>query len=88
MRPFSGSNPALDAVPLDTWRGIVTRCARRAGMHALGTGDAAGYGPLRETIADYLSTSRGVICSPRQVVILTSSQQALARVLRRRAQDR
>lgn len=76
-RPFSSANPALDAFPLDVWRSIVTRCLRRTGAEALGTGDPAGYGPLREAIAAYLTTSRGVICSPRQIVVLTSSQQAL-----------
>lgn len=77
VRPFSSANPALDAFPLDIWRGIVTRCLRRRGAQALGSGDPAGYPPLREAIAGYLSTSRGVVCSPRQVVVLTSSQQAL-----------
>lgn len=77
VRPFSSANPALDAFPLDTWRGIVTRCLRRTGATDLGSGDPAGYGPLREAVAGYLTTSRGVVCSPRQVVVLTSSQQAL-----------
>jgi GntR family transcriptional regulator/MocR family aminotransferase len=43
----------------------------------LGYGDPAGYAPLRESIAAYLATARGVRCSAAQVVVLTSSQQAL-----------
>ena len=36
-----------------------------------------GYGPLREAIADYLGTSRGVDCTPDEVVILSGVQQGL-----------
>jgi GntR family transcriptional regulator/MocR family aminotransferase len=50
----------------------------------LNYGDAAGYRPLREAIAAYLATSRGVHCHPDQVIIVSGSQQALdlaARIL-------
>src|SRR5205085_1218390 len=40
-------------------------------------GDVQGYGPLREAIADYLGTSRGVDCTPDEIVILSGTQQAL-----------
>src|SRR5262249_23207181 len=36
-----------------------------------------GYGPLREAIANYLQTSRGVRCDPGQVFVVNGSQQAL-----------
>ena len=32
--------------------------------------DGRGYGPLREAIADYLGTSRGVRCYPDQIAIV------------------
>jgi GntR family transcriptional regulator/MocR family aminotransferase len=39
--------------------------------------DPLGYRPLREAIADYLRTSRGVRCSFEQVVIVSGVQEAL-----------
>jgi GntR family transcriptional regulator/MocR family aminotransferase len=82
--PFAAASPAVDLFPLKTWRELVSRCLRRHGNSALGTGDPAGYGPLREAIASYVGASRNVVCSPEQVIVVTSSQQALdlaARVL-------
>jgi GntR family transcriptional regulator/MocR family aminotransferase len=38
-----------------------------------------GYRPLREAVADYLNTSRGVHCSPEQVLIISGVQEALDR---------
>ena len=40
-------------------------------------GDPVGYRPLREAIATYLAGARGVQCEPDQIIINTSSQQAL-----------
>jgi GntR family transcriptional regulator/MocR family aminotransferase len=76
-RAFSGGSAAVEAFPLDIWRGLVSRGMRRLGRRSLGYGDPAGYGPLREAIASYVATSRGVMCQPEQVIVLTSSQQAL-----------
>ena len=81
-RPFTAASPAVDAFPFDAWQSVVTRCLRRSGSRALGTGDPAGYGPLREAIAGYLKVFRGVACGPEQVVITTSSQQAVDLVAR------
>jgi len=39
--------------------------------------DAAGYRPLREAIAAYLSQSRGVVCTAEQVVVVSGVQEAL-----------
>lgn len=77
VRPFAGGLPALEAFPFDTWSRLLTRRLRRSGRDLLGYGEPAGYRPLREAVAAYLGTARGVACSPAQVIILTSSQQAL-----------
>ena len=39
--------------------------------------DPMGYGPLRDAVADYLSTSRGVNCRPDQIAIVSGVQEAL-----------
>ena len=41
-----------------------------------------GYQPLREAVADYLRSSRGVNCVPEQVVIVSGVQEALDLVAR------
>lgn len=74
---FAPCMPSLDAFPLQTWNRLTARRARLAGRDLLGNGDPAGYRPLREAVADYLSVARGVKCDWRQVVILSGTQQAL-----------
>lgn len=74
---FSAGSPDLGAFPLDVWRKITARHLRQDGPALMGYGDPQGYAPLRTAIAHYLNQSRGVRCDATQVVVLTSSQQAL-----------
>jgi len=86
VRPFRAIEPALAEFPVDVWGRLAGRCVRTVSTSVLAGGDVAGYGPLREAIADYLGASRGVACSPEQVVITSGTQQSLdllARVLLR-----
>jgi GntR family transcriptional regulator/MocR family aminotransferase len=81
---FRLGSPALDAFPFELWARLTARYWRSKPSHLLAYGDPAGYRPLREAIAAYLATSRGVQCHPSQVVIVSGSQQGLdlaARVL-------
>ena len=61
------------------WRRTLSRCARTP---ELNYGDTRGYLPLREALAVYLAQSRGVSCSPEQIVVTNGSQQALDLVAR------
>ncbi|MGK3141437.1 PLP-dependent aminotransferase family protein [Pantoea sp. C2G6] len=74
---FAAGSPELRAFPHETWRRLSGNVQRSLGSAAMGYGDPCGYLPLRSAIADYLALSRGVACQPEQVIILTSSQQAL-----------
>ncbi len=69
--------PALDAFPMDLWARCVARRLRRSRQRLLRYNDPAGYRPLREAIAAYLGTARGVTCTADHVVIVAGSQQAL-----------
>jgi len=40
-------------------------------------GNAMGYLPFREAIAEYLGTVRGIRCEPSQILVTTGSQQGL-----------
>jgi len=74
--------PALDAFPRKLWAGLVAREARSLRPALLSYPDPAGYMVLREAIAAYLGVSRGVTCSPEQVVITAGYQGALTLIIR------
>ena len=74
---FAAGSPELRAFPHQQWRRISNSVQRRSGTSVMGYGDPLGYWPLRQAVAEYLALSRGVRCTAEQVVMLTSSQQAL-----------
>ena len=76
-RPFRAHEPAIAEFPVEVWARIASRRLRRVTSALLAGGDARGYGPLCTAIAEYLGSSRGVNCSPEQVVIVSGVQQAL-----------
>ncbi len=74
---FRVSLPALDHFPVDVWSKLVARHSRSQSLRIMAYGDAMGYLPFREAIAEYLSTFRAVRCDSSQVLATTGSQQAL-----------
>lgn len=76
-RAFVAGSPDLQAFPADLWRQLLQRRLRRDATALMFYGDPQGLPALREAIARYLTQSRGVRCHPGQVLVLTSSQQAL-----------
>jgi len=70
--------PALDQFPIEIWSRLVTRNARKPTNETMAYGSQMGYGPFREAIAQYLRVVRGVRCEPRQVMVVSGSQQALS----------
>jgi GntR family transcriptional regulator / MocR family aminotransferase len=81
-RPFRPYQPALREFPMDVWARVAGRSLRRASTSLLAEADPRGYAPLREAIAAYLGSSRGVNCSPDQIVIVSGVQQGLDLVAR------
>ena len=75
--PFAAGSPDLRVFPLKIWQQLINKHLRIGGTTLLGYGDPQGFAPLREAICAYLQQSRGVQCSPQQIMITTSSQQAL-----------
>ncbi len=75
--PFRHGLPALDLFPQRLWARLAARRWRGLTREMLGYGDAAGYRPLREAVADYLGQARAVRCHADQVVIVAGSQQGL-----------
>ncbi len=77
LGPFQVGQPELQKFPIEIWLRLVARYSRRMRLKALQYGDAMGLAELREAIATYLRTSRGVRCEAQQIMIVSGSQQAL-----------
>ncbi|HSB53830.1 MAG TPA: PLP-dependent aminotransferase family protein, partial [Gemmatimonadales bacterium] len=78
MRAFRANQPALDLFPTTLWAQVASRRARHATTQHLEGDPPLGYRPLREAVADYLITSRGVRCTADQVAIVSGVQEALS----------
>lgn len=76
-RAFRAAEPALDVFPLALWAQMTSRRLRRATRSLLADVDPQGYWPLREAIASYLGSARGVRCSTNQVIVVAGIQQGL-----------
>ena len=76
-KAFRTYEPALDLFPVDLWARVASRVLRRAPRSLYAHGNAAGYQPLRRAIAAYVGASRGVHCSPDQIIVTSGAQQAL-----------
>ena len=82
VRAFRANQPALDLFPTTLWAQVASRRLRRASTKLLAGGETLGYRPLREAVAEYLNTSRGVRCTPEQVLIVSGAQEGLDRTAR------
>lgn len=74
---FGVSQVAFGQFPFQVWNALVTRHCRKAYAKSLDYGNAMGAKDLREAIAGYLRTARGVRCEARQIMVVSGSQQAL-----------
>src|SRR5580658_2483529 len=74
---FRVSLPALDHFPAGIWSKLVARHSRKPPSSIMAYGDAMGFLPFREAIAEYLGAVRGVRCQPSQILVTTGSQQGL-----------
>lgn len=78
IRPFRLGVPALDLIPQQAWARTIARTAKYATMTHFDYQAAAGYRPLREALAAYLTLARGVRCTADQVIIVAGIQAALS----------
>src|SRR5205809_2856380 len=77
LGPFQVGQPDLHSFPMDIWSKLIARYSRRVQVKGLQYGDPMGLPELRETIAVYLRTARGVHCEADRIMIVSGSQQAL-----------
>jgi GntR family transcriptional regulator/MocR family aminotransferase len=74
---FGFGRSFAELFPYDIWRRLLGRYLSTDDAMLSRYGSAAGFGPLRAAVADYLIRARGVRCRPDQVVIVSGAQQAL-----------
>ncbi|NIA71039.1 PLP-dependent aminotransferase family protein [Pelagibius litoralis] len=76
-RAFVPGMPDTAEFPFDIWGRLHARVWRRPAASLLRLGHPAGYQPLREAIADYVNTYRGLHCRWQQVIVTTGAQAAI-----------
>lgn len=74
---FSSGQIDLSAFPYTHFRKILTRCVDEYSNELLLYGDHKGDYGLRYEIAKHIHHSRGVTCSPEQILISSGTQQSL-----------
>ncbi len=77
-RPFAHGVPETRTFPLQLWERLERQVLKEAGTSALLPSDPQGVEPLRRAIADYVNLERGARATADRVLVLTSSQQAMA----------
>jgi GntR family transcriptional regulator/MocR family aminotransferase len=74
---FQVGQPELKNFPIHIWSRLASRYSRELKVGALQYGHPMGLVELRQALAAYLRTSRGVHCESEQIMIVSGSQQAL-----------
>jgi GntR family transcriptional regulator/MocR family aminotransferase len=76
------TTPDVTQFPLNRWLAAAQQAARQAGPIALDYREPRGERLLRESLADHLGRTRGVIADPAQIVIVQGTAQGVDLVLR------
>jgi len=79
---FRAGQSDISSFPYETWARLVAKHARHSLQAVSFYQDAQGYAPLRESIATHIGITRGVHCSPDQIILTAGSQGALDLVAR------
>lgn len=74
---FMPGVPDITLFPIKQWNRLQNKHWRRSSVELLTYGQAGGYMPLRESIADHLRIARSVNCTPEQVIITAGTHQSL-----------
>ena len=74
--------PETSQFPFDVWGRLVGRALRSFSRTSPRYREPAGHPALREAIAGHLAFSRGLSCSPDQVIVTTGAQQAVDLIAR------
>jgi GntR family transcriptional regulator / MocR family aminotransferase len=76
------TTPDVTLFPMRQWLAALKHAAARAPARALDYGDPRGDPGLRETLADHLGRTRGVVADPAHIVVVQGAAQGLDLLLR------
>jgi GntR family transcriptional regulator / MocR family aminotransferase len=76
--PFVLGVPALDRFPVATWSRLGARRWRTAPRLMMAPADDAGLPSLRQAIADFVASARGIECKAEQILVTAGGQQAIS----------
>lgn len=74
---FTVGVPDLRNFPARIWNRLCQQIPTTGLNGLMGFSDPAGYPALREAIADYIRSSRAVVCEADQIIVTSGAQQAL-----------
>ncbi|PCJ38045.1 MAG: GntR family transcriptional regulator [Cellvibrionales bacterium] len=74
--PFRAHLPDYKAFPANIWRQLYSRRLKHSSHFWQLAVHPCGYWPLRQAVADYLVTARGMTVVPEQVIITAGVQQS------------
>ncbi|AVF54228.1 UNVERIFIED_ORG: GntR family transcriptional regulator/MocR family aminotransferase [Pseudomonas parafulva] len=77
IKAFATGLPETRSFPTDVWERLQRQVVKDYRASVLLHGDPQGAEPLRKAIATYLNLERGATCTPDQVLVLSSTRQAL-----------
>ena len=77
IKAFATGLPETRSFPTAIWERLQRQTLKEHRAHILLHGDPQGAEPLRKAIATYLNLERGAKCSPDQILVLSSTRQAL-----------
>lgn len=77
IQAFATGLPETRSFPTSTWERLQRQALREHRGSLLLHGDPQGEAPLREAIAAYLNLERGARVTPAQIIVLSSTRQAL-----------
>jgi GntR family transcriptional regulator/MocR family aminotransferase len=79
---FTPTSPDAALFPARRWAAAIADVTRRTSFANFDYGDVRGVAALRETLADHLGRTRGVVADPAQILICQGAAQGLDLVLR------
>ena len=79
--PFNPGIPAVFEFPSQTWIRIMRPILSQLAPNGIARCPAEGAIELREEVARYLASNRGVTCTPEQVLIISGTRQALTLIM-------
>ncbi|MDA9441463.1 aspartate aminotransferase [Bradyrhizobium sp. CCBAU 51745] len=77
MSPFSPGAPEIGSFPFDAWARIVRQTWRTPERQLLLAPAPQGVPRLRDAVADFLGSVRGLLCRPEEIVITSGTANSL-----------